>query len=49
MSEHLVAKHTRKIFKVWGNPSQSLKHKVGEVLIEIGIMTLWNKAGRSSA
>jgi hypothetical protein len=38
MSEHIVAKHTRKIFKVWGSPNQNIRHKIGEVLIEIGII-----------
>jgi hypothetical protein len=38
MSEHLVVKHTKNIFKAWGNRHQSLTHRIGEIFIEILII-----------
>src|SRR3989442_785083 len=38
MSEDQVAKHTKKIYKVLKDPQHGLKHKIGEILIEIGII-----------
>src|SRR5438309_8979354 len=38
MPEHEIAKHTKKIYKTLKDRNHSLKHRIGEVLIEIGII-----------
>ena len=38
MPEHEIVKHTKAIYNAWNEPHRSWKHKLGEVLIEIGII-----------
>lgn len=38
MPEHEITKHTKKIYKALRDPKHSLKHRIGEVLVEIGII-----------
>lgn len=38
MAEEEIAKHTKKIYKLWGNKEHSLWHKIKELLIEFFII-----------
>ncbi len=38
MADHEVAKHTKKVYKIWGNKAHSLWHKLKEFFIEILII-----------
>jgi hypothetical protein len=38
MADLEVAKHTKKVYKIWKRPENSLKHKITETLVEIAII-----------
>lgn len=38
MTEHIVAKHTKNVFKAWNDTSHSLGHRISEIIIEIIII-----------
>jgi hypothetical protein len=38
MAEQEVIKHTKKVFKIWGNKNVSIWHKVREFILEIAII-----------